>query len=129
MPLIHQVNDGRLPSGLKLIFSRVFPSIKHVHMRIHYPELCYQFDKYSLPWGNLSSIQIEYLFSGSTEEDQERRCHEWKEKLLNEVLLLQSRRHFTFIDIDNKLSIWFGEILNSGDEIEQKDQVVKEEVR
>ncbi|CAF1664905.1 unnamed protein product, partial [Adineta ricciae] len=121
LPSIHKVHDNRLPCGLKPIFTHLFPSIEHVYIRVHHPELCYQFDRYSLPWRRLSSLQIKYFFCSDLNEDQdeEQRYKQWKEILLEEILPQQAQRKFTYTDVDNKLCLWFGEKIN----IENKDRI------
>ncbi|UJR32676.1 hypothetical protein I4U23_020137 [Adineta vaga] len=121
LPSIHKVNDNRLPSGLKPIFTHLFSSIKHVYLRVHYPELCYQLDRYSLPWNHLSSLQIKYFFTCDINEDQdeEQRYNQWKEILLNETLPQEVQRNFTYTDVDNKLCLWFGEKIT----IEQHERI------
>ncbi|CAF1095891.1 unnamed protein product [Adineta steineri] len=129
LPALHKTNDNRLPSGLKPIFSHLFPSIKHIYMYVHYPELCYQLDIYTLPWKNLSSLQIKYFFSNNItedeDEDEKNRYNIWKEIFLNEILPIQSQRNFTFTDVDNKLNIWFGEIIENKDKFQNNNQIEK----
>jgi hypothetical protein len=111
LPDISSIQDRLLSNSLEQIFSRLFPAIEHVFLRIYEPDLCKYFNKYFFPWKSLLSLQINYIFHRDNKEDGEKIRNEWKEKYLNEILPRQSRRNFTFTDVDEKLNIWFGESL------------------
>ncbi|CAF1506458.1 unnamed protein product [Adineta ricciae] len=100
--------------AFKGIFFHSFPNVKHIVINQAEIKLCYQFNKYFLPWENLSSLQIKCLNSAKTKEDENRKYNEWKEKFFNEILPQLTRRVFTFSDQldkskDHVLSIWFGQ--------------------
>ena len=107
---------------MEQIFSRLFPKIKHLTLRLPKPHLCTQLRQYSLPWESLSTLHIKY--NPTRQYHQYQISDEWKGKYLKQIA---SHRKFTWIDRDDVLHFWLGEIVKDENLPKDDDNTAEEE--